>query len=357
MAANTAYLISYNLDSLMIDLNAVLPKEDYLKVERVEYPVSTDTPTHVVFEVFGDILLIKGKDVSLTEDNHLRIIYLQPWAMPGAQVEGNYPRHLDNALVIGSCGQSLIFKAEKYVQQAVTEIALANVAADSMATPLGDINTALDKVTTHVTEAGTALAKVATYLETNGTTDNAKEILADITDNITDLRNAIETALDLSSTYLTGATNPSAKQYLDDGDAYILTVNDADRVAEKYAEYSQAAIQIFSALAGEASIRLQNILSYIQEAEAWMKIGDTFIAEAGQRLGMATAFVNEAVQRVNEVNAWGIQADKYTATSEHYLDIAGRYLASGQAKINEFLVSLGIKAEGSAYKGLSEQFS
>ena len=42
---------------------------------------------------------------------------------------------------------------------------------------------------------------------------------------------------------------------------------------------------------------------------------------------------------------------------QNYLDIAGRYLAAGQAKINEMLVSLGFKPELHMQKSSSEQRS
>ena len=70
-------------------------------------------------------------------------------------------------------------------------------------------------------------------------------------------------------------------------------------------------------------------------------MGDTFVAEAGQRLGMANVYIGEASQRIAEVSAWGVQAAQYTITSQEYLNIAGRYLASGQAKINEFYTLMG----------------
>lgn len=386
MAAATAYLISYDLDPYILDIGTLLPKEDYIKIERIEYPVGQNPPTYITYETFGDILQIKGKDVSFSEDEHLRIQYLKPWTAPSSMSRGDYPEHLDNAVIIGSVGQALIFKAEKYTQQAVTEIALANASADSMATPLADINVALDKITTHVAEAdsaldkvathvgqtSTALDKVTTYLETNGTTDNAKDVLSNITDDIAELRTAIETALDLFSTYATNATTPpSAHDYLVDGDDFINTSNAGQNVAENYIKFAEASIQIYNSLIAQASVRLNNLKSYIDEANGWVKMGETFILEGGQRnnmalayvqeaeqrLGMAGAFINEAIQRVNEVNAWSLQADKYVATSNQYLNIAGRYLASGQAKINEMIVMLGVKAEFNFYKSSSEQFS
>ena len=415
---DTDYVANYSLDPLVLDIDTLLPEKSYIKIERVEYPAGDDPPIYLTFEVFGEMLLIKGKDVMLTENKHLRIIYLEPWTAPivtpdawvadtvialneicrpttanatgyyykctartgdfktGASeptwgavlggttsddaitwtcialsdADGDYPEHLDNAVIIGSSGQALILKAEKYVQSSITELELVNAAADSMAIPLADINTALDKVSTHVTEAGSALDKVATYLENNGT-DNAKDILANISDDALELRGAVTDALSTSATYLTNeSVLPSARKYLTDGDDYITTINNAEGVAEKHAEYAKSSIQLFTGLVAEATVRLDNLRSYIEEAHGWMRIGDGFIAEAAQRLGQAGAYINEALERIGEVNAWAVQANAYTMTSEKYLEIASRYLASGQSKINESFIMLGIKPEAQTYK-------
>lgn len=349
---DTTYSTDYELDSRILDISSLLPEESYVIIDRVEYPPGT----MVTFEVFGEFIRISGNK-DLADDEHLRIIYMKPWTAPVAATDGDYPEHLDNPVIIGSSGQALIFKAEKYVQSAVTELALVNAAADSMATPLADINTALDKIDTQVTSAGTALDKVATYLETNGTTDNAKDVLANITDNVADLRTAINTALTESGEFLTDSFAPAAYQYLVDGDNFINKSNTGQNVAENYSEYAKAAVSVYTALVQEAQTRLSNIRSYIEEANGWMKMGETFIAEGAQRLKAADAFAAEAQMRVGEVNAWAVQANIYATTSKEYLNIAGRYLASGQAKINEFLITVGIKPELYTYKAGIEQFS
>ena len=476
LLADTDYTVSYELDDRLLDISTLLPEENYIKIDRMEYPAGESPPTLATYEIYGEFLLIKSSE-ALRDDAHLRIQYLKPWTTPTASiasslttaltganndivftartggvvgngitikytdpgtthtlsvavsgtdivitlgyatgaiistaagiktlidndadtvvlvsvanatgnvgtgvvtamtetaltggsdtgVDGDYPEHLDTPIIIGSCGQALIFKAEKYVQQSVTELELVNAAADAMAVPLGDINVALDRIIGIVGDKATAgdasdaLDKVALYLETNDTVDCAKDVLANITDDAADLRTAIATALDKSSTYLTSAsTPPSAHDYLVYGDDYITKINDAERVAEKHAEYARTSIQIYQSLVAEATVRLENIKSYIAEATGWTKMGDAFMVEAGQRLKQSAAFISEATQRISEVNAWAVQADRYTVTSREYLNIAGRYLASGQAKINEFLVSIGVRSEYYSYKGSSEQFS
>ena len=258
LLADGAYIAKYDLDPLMLDISTLLPEENFIRIERVEYPAGDDPPTYITFEVFGELLLIKGKDIGLTTNKHLRIIYLKPWTAPATNADGDYPEHLDNPILIGSAGQALIMKAELYVQNARTQFTNADTTLDSMDTPLADVNVALDKVFTPLAQAVT---------------------------------------------------------YLTSGAALINTVNVGANAAGNYAAYANAEIAI---------------------AQGW-------IAEAVQRVTLSNGFQNKANSEVQV----GLQL----------LSIAGRYLASGQAKINEFLISLGIKPELSAYKGSSEQFS
>jgi hypothetical protein len=325
--ADGNYTVKYSRDSRIYNFGSLI--SDCIQIERVELPAGDNPPTRVAFEVVGDYLIVGGRDTDLGENDHLRVVYLCKWTMPTYSVVGDYPSHLDDVIIIGASGQALIYKAEKYTQQAIVEIGLMNAAADAMATPLGDINIALDKVNT--------------YLVTNGTTDNAADVLANITDDVADLRTAIKTALDLYSTYVTnGSTAPDAKKYLADGDDLINAATRGDNVAGNYAKFAETAIAMYGALLSNATTRVENIRTYIEESEEWRKIGETFVAEA--------------TQRIQEVYSYSLQAQQYYATSQQYLSIAGRFLASGQAKINEFLVALGQKPEYFQLKTASGQF-
>ncbi len=371
LLADTDYTAKYDLDPLMLDIDTFLPEESYIKIERVEYPVGDDPPSYVTFEVFGEFLLVKGKAVSLANNRHLRIIYLKPWTTPTASaaatlttslsgsnndlvftarvggtvgnattikytdpggdgsisigvsgtditvtlaygsgaitstaadveaaieadsdavalvsivnassndgtglvtamgetaltggsdtgVDGDYPEHLDNVVIIGAVGQALIFMAEKYVQDARTQFTDADTSSGSMSTPLADITVALDK-------AFTPLAQAVTYLEA--------------------------------------------------GDDLINAVNVGASAAGTYAAYANAQIAI---------------------AQAWLA---------------------EGAQRITEVASFQSKANVEIQIGLQLLTIAGRYLASGQAKINEFLISLGLKPEYSTHRSSSEQFS
>ncbi len=322
---DTTYTIAYDLDPQMLDISGFL--SDYTRIDRIEYPAGESPPSYITAnDIFENYVIFKG-DTILTTNEIIRFIYRTVWAAPGASA-GDYPPSLDTAIIVGSAGQALIFKAELYTIAAKDEIDLANAAADSMATPLAAIASALDKV--------------ALYLETNDTTDNAEDVLANITDDIANLRTRIYAALDEHSTYVTGGTNPSAKQYLDDGDAFLTVTTDADRVPENYATYAQTSLALYRSLVEEATVRLGSLRSYIEEAAGWTDIGKTFVSEASQRIA--------------EVTSWSVQAEIYSTNSRNYLDLSGRYLASGQAKINEMLVMLGLKPEYNMYQSHSAQF-
>lgn len=364
LLADGAYTITYKQDTQRLDIGTLVTNP--IRITRVEYPVGDIPPTYLgSFDTIEDFLILHKDDI-LTEDKHLRIYYDSAWTAAGVSTGGEHPGHLDDAIVIGASGYCLTIKAEKYVQQAITELELVNAAADSMATPLADINDALDLAVK--TAAGgallavtAALDKVAVYLETNGTTDNAKEVLADITDNIDELRTAMKTAHDAANTYLdeVDTTDFALATYgaeamlkVPISSTLINTLTVGTQVAQKYAQLAAGWVGIagarISAALGfieEANSRLSTLRSYIEEAGGWSRIAEGFIAEAAQRLGVVNAYLTEASQRIAEVNAWAVQADRYEVTATEYLDIAGRYLASGQAKINEFFVLLGFKPE------------
>jgi hypothetical protein len=181
------------------------------------------------------------------------------------------------------------------------------------------------------------LDKVATYLETNGTTDNAKEILADITDNAAELRDKIVVAADavnsyldtVSSTDLDAATPDSAIEVLKKYEDKIDAVNIGARVGELGSDYARAWADIANArisaamgYAQEVSGRLSNLRSYIEEANGWVSIGQTFAAEA--------------MQRIAEINSHLAEARQWAETVNGDLVLADRFRAEGLSRLNEF---------------------
>ena len=228
----------------------------------------------------------------------------------------------------------------------LTAVDAANASLDS--------NTFSD-VGSHLTSAGTALAKVATYLE-NNTNEDAKSWLTKITTDIAELRTAIATALDAAladfiEVKITDLDKDpgGAGTYLDDGDNKIDLVNIGDRVAALYREYSGARVAIAnarvnSALGGiqEATIRLANLKTYIDQAAGWGKIAEGFVNEASQRLSMASQVVNRELGIINQAVGYLREADTrlnnlrtYVEQADGWGRVASGFAVEARERINE----------------------
>ncbi len=338
------YTVDYGLDPLMLDISSLLPRENYIKMERVEYPAGDNPPTLITFEVFGELLLIRGRDVSLTEDRHLRIIYLKPWTAPTTTTEGDYPSLLDDAVIIGSVGQALIFKAEEYTQSAITSIAASKTGLDGISAV--SLATAPD-ISGKITDAETALTAAIARLSAAAT---------EVSKMDTPLGSA-NTALGKIATEIA-----AGKTYLESGDDLINAATRGEKAGSVYGEYAQV-----QAVLGQA---------YGREGEGYIVLANSWEAKAAREMGIGNSYLNEAIQRLTIVirlldkyraeidtdtqgiSYYAVQLERargYETTARQYLEIAGRYLASGQSKIQEMLIMLGLKSELSKTKALSGQ--
>ena len=122
---------------------------------------------------------------------------------------------------------------------------------------------------------------------------------------------------------------------------------------------------------------MANLLrNYADEGNGFVAIANAWEAKAGRQSTIGNSYVNEAVQRLaiisrlleeysteadvsnQEVSYYVAQANTATQLmniSVQYLSTAGRYLASGQAKINEMLSALLNKPEMMLQKAAAEQ--
>jgi len=342
-------------ENVRIDLDDYINEdggmEDIIRVTRVEYPTEQVPQQFVNFQLHDNKLTIIGGPESdaqteLSTSKTLRIYYDSPHVVADDDEPGSCPAFLDNTVLLAASAYALFQKALDYIHAANTDYTSARAA---------------------LTNAATALAKVATYLESN-TNEDSKYWLTKITTDIASLRTAVNTALDALNTYLdtvatdisdigtawtacvdyvTGASAPSAAQYLKDGDDYLNTIADGGEGQEvplAFRQYSEAVrvgviapyMEYMSILAQkgtqrtnaamiyaqEAAQRLSNLRSYIEQADAWGMIAQRFIAEAEQRLADSVQYVNvadneqrlaselrqQAIERRNE--AWSIWRDR-----------------------------------------------
>ena len=358
MAAATAYLVSYDKSRLGINISSILP--EITRIQRVQYPADQTPQQFVSYNIIGDFMFIGSQktgesQTSLIADKHIHIYYECKHSPPGECGIGSFPSFLDEVICVGAGAYALLMKAYQYEHQAVTDAASARTALGYLA----DIHILCDD----------ALDKIATYMETNGTTDNAVDVLSNITDDIGELRTAITGALEAADNYLdevdttdlTGAEGvwtsealliTAADGNLTTGIATINKVNVGSDVPELYRRYADtelAQAQLWDAkrkdFLQEATARtnaammfiqmvaqrLSNLRSYIDESEGWVRIAETFMAEAQGRIAEMDRHLAETTQ--------------YTYLIDRDLTLADRWRAEGLEKRNEFWSVLRDKSE------------
>lgn len=313
---------------------------DLIRIDRVEYPVGNIPQTYVSWGIWGDYLIIEGDSDSsqaeLSHNRHLVVYYHGVHTPPTDTVAGTYPIFLENTVILAASAYALFHKAIEAEHQAV----------DNM---------------NHVV---TALLKMTTYLSDN-TEDDAATILANITDDAANLRNTVTTAVNSANNYLTevdtidlvgaaavwadelksirtDATYPDMQEYIEAGDDYINTINIGKNVPENYATYTQLAQAMAqqwrqkrldwiamstartSAAIGfvqEATVRIANLRTYIEEAAGWGDIARGFSTQANGFLNVVQSYLllaqqyrTEAIERRSE--AWAIWRDPKQYTGD-----------------------------------------
>ncbi|MBT9151346.1 MAG: hypothetical protein DDT40_01539 [candidate division WS2 bacterium] len=443
------YTITYTLDKQMLNLSTLLP--DYIRIERVEYPVGDTPATYPPYDVFEGFIVLRGNNL-LNENKHLRIVYLGKWTPPTSSLAGDYPSHLNDVLIIGAAGQALIFKAEKYVQLAINALSILTPPVTySVVKPIAPVGYSIIRPTAPAVYPVVKPTAPAGFLITTPVAPAVYPVVKPTAPNIPAIApptvpprytltfvEAIRVLnkVDNLAVSPTGALI-TALSYLTTGAGLINVATVGERVGETYGGYGDVAARVaanyiaqatayiieqreqlqryasevtaygnevtayanrINGIVGEyraamdieavgvdnynaqvnryrtdVDIQAAGISNYntrVNEYRAAMDIEavgvNNFAAQVDRYradMDIEAVGVNNYNARVNEyraamdievagVNNFAAQVNRYTAqTAEqemkvrNYLDIAGRYLASGQAKINEFLLALGVKAE------------
>ena len=324
----TATLLTAWIDGNYVDISSVLDADEKLgdAILRVEYPTGSSPPEFIAFEVIGNYLWLKT-NVAVTAGEDIRIIYQGIWTPPTLVAPGDYPPHLNDVVIIGASGQALIYKAENILQQAaeVFETLVAPTAytfVKPTAPSLPSVPTAPTAPTLSFTAAEAAMAAVAT------------EITA-------------------------------AKAKLTSGEAVINAGTRGENVAQNYGVYGKVVMDGTGHRVNESIARLRQVENILNKYSAEVtSFGSETNAYANNVSALVSLFRSEgelenigASVYASEVNAYVARINGQKAKADALLDIAGRFLASGQSKINEFLVALGYKPELHKTSSSAEQRS
>jgi len=408
ITAGGTVTISYTKSQLAVDLSSLA---DFIRVERVEYPIGDIPQTFLTWDIWGKVVYITGgyeTQESMAEDRHIGILYAAEHISPTEYSPGSYPEFLDNTILLAAGAYALFIYSLSHEHQATLDMASARLeftaitavhtalttalgnatgTHSSLATILGNatgthsalaaalsniaavhtlLTTALGNATgTHSSLAtalgnatGThsalavALGNVKKYLDNNSDAD-AAGILADITTEVANLRTAITDALKAANAYLdevdttdlvgaegvwadysdyvTGATAPSMKKYLEDGDAYLNTVDvggEGTDVARAHAEYTRACVEIVRA-------HEQKRVDFLQEATARTNAAMGYTQEAAQRLSTVRSYIEQAMGYRDVASVFARQADVYIAQVSSYLRQAEVYEGQITAYTNQ----------------------
>lgn len=334
---DNTYTVSYTLDPTILDISPYLT--DFIRIDRVEYDEANP-----VFQLYDKYLVFTSSGVSLTHNNPLRITYLGKWTPPDYDAAGNYPSHMNDIVIIGASGQALIYKAEYYVQMAGEAVALSRSILDDLITitfpDAPDVATELAAVTTALDAANAAFdTAIATLGSMTTPLGNAATALGKIDGRIT-----------------------TAAGFLTTGAALINKVNVGEKVGEIYGAYGSAGGSLAQKHGEEGTIFISLASGWEEKAARESIIANGYAQEASQRISAVQKLLdrhaNEVSLNRNKVDMYRAQLEattKETNLTSQYLAVGGRYLASGQSKINEFLAALGYKPELAKTASSAEQ--
>jgi len=366
---DTDYTATYELDSHIFDLSSILT--DYVKIEWVEYPLEDGISSRPTYDLVGGFLLFR-REVELTDDYHLRVVYHSKWTMPGVS-DGDYPSHLDDIVIIGSAGQALIFKAEAYMQLArSTASGVLTVLAtlDNLVAPTTPLAPNMDDVTPPGDYSVDALA--APDLPAAPTAPTTPDI-SDITppSDYTFVKPSCgdfpaapsaPSALDLGaltpptdytlnkpffgsaptppttlSFTLTGyeaaadaieALIADAKLFLSVGSGYINQATRGDNVAANYGQYANVAMEAAAQRNNEAVHRLRLLEEYVGtyrgDVDKYASEVTAYLGKYQGEVQTETAGINEFLARVNK---YRVEVDDYNQRINEYREEVNSYLA------------------------------
>jgi hypothetical protein len=333
IAAGEVCTFAYTKNQTHIDLSAL---DDFIRAYRVEYPVGDIPQTFCSFELYGRYLSITGSGESepqptLQEHKHVRVYYDATHHPPSDFSPGTVPEFLENTVVMAAAAYALLTYSLKCEHQALVDIATARASVISADAVHTDIEANLAVVGGYLDDGSSALGLCASLHSAIIAALDAASVFLDAV--ATDLTNADNVRADYITTtnYVDGGSEPDIKTYLASGGNLLNTITkggENERTPEMYAMYARA---VKDALVGAFELDRQ---LYQQNATARTNAALAFVQEASQRIQDIQANIAEA-EGYNSIAATmvrGIEAQlqqiaSYLSSAAHSIEIASNDLS------------------------------
>lgn len=180
---DTVIHISYTIMQVYVDLSSLT---DLIRVARVEYPAGAIPSNMETFFTWGDFLVVtsRGRETqqAMEEKGHMWVYYQAGHTLPAKTVDGSWSPQLDEVVLKGAEGYSLLTKALELrfstkTRQASSLTALGELAAivtqidaslTNTQTQASSASSDLDDIDAKLDDMVAALAASSTYLASAG---------------------------------------------------------------------------------------------------------------------------------------------------------------------------------------------
>jgi len=341
---DATYSASYSLEPNMLDMDEIgLTEATLIRIETVEYPSQISPVDKVTFDVVGNMIILRG-DKTFAAGNRVKVSYLEKWTPPTNAAAGNYPVHLDDIIIIGTVGQTLLFKAEKYTQESYTSIAASKTLLDAITavtfTTAPDISSYISRLQIALSAANTLLDNIASITFTSAPDISSYQTAAtgalDAGNTILDAISAVSftSAPDISSIITASQTQLTAAEA-----RYAFGVVKAALEDVIVVVTTGLAPVALAKMAAQTVIGAASLVTGATKFDIWTRgdrVGENYVASANASAALSQAYGNESFAQLELAKAHSNRAQVETNIGNGYVQSASQRLAGAARNLEKF---------------------
>ena len=336
LQSGAIYKLTYSVVQIAVDISDIM--DSMLRLRQVEYPAGRVPQSFADFEVDGDLLIIKTREIitgqgdprdiqaDLDSDEYVWVYYDELHTAPTETEDGSYSTALDDTVVKGAGYYLLYTEALDSLRTANT--ILTTLAAEGGPLELAELSVSRSAATDEDTLLDTAEAAIDAGdnygMDTDGDAIKVStELITRLNEIITELGDAGD-IWDDEKLWLEsddGHTDANAQSHLDVGTGLINKITPGERAAQTRAEFARTSIEV--ALVYDQ--RWKNNLSM---------------------LNIRLAHIASLINRLNSYRAtaglWITLLETKVATELAVVDrrmaVADRHLTNSRSKLEQALV-------------------